>query len=79
MYIVSGQNLISCKPKYLKLISRGLSPFTMQGKQVYSKFKVPIETGLQTMYNPISNMGVGQDYYTLSVIVRTSVLFISIF
>ncbi len=26
-------------------------PFTMQGKQAYAKFKVPIETGLQTILN----------------------------
>ncbi len=31
--------------------AKKLFPFTMQGEQAYSKFKAPIETGLQTNYD----------------------------
>ena len=57
-----------------------LSLFAMRGKQAYSYcsyWNRPPD--YMTMCNAILNVGVGQEYYTLSVIVRTSIQFISMF
>ncbi len=44
IYIVAETCLVASQN------TQRLSPFTMQGKQAYSKFKAPIETGLQTTW-----------------------------